>query len=115
MKKSTIVAYAICAAADVFLARFELHTNDAGVVALLIVLFTLVLGCVHPKYAWQWALFVGPIVPAADILFRSVRVGSQNLEGLGLLAVFVVLLGLAGSYSGVFLRRRISALDRRAG
>lgn len=115
MDFQSVAAYLLCAAADVFLARFELHTDDAGVGALFIVLFTFVLGCLHSRRAWQWALLVGPAVPAADLLFRRNAATIHNLESLGLLAGFVIALGLVGSYAGVFLRRGVSAVTGRAG
>lgn len=115
MKPTFIAAYSFCAAADIFLAHFELHTDDAGVVALFIILITFTLGCLHPRRAWHWALLVGPSVPVADFLFGRAPATAHNLANLGVLAGFVVVLGLVGSYSGVFLRRGISAVTGRAG
>jgi hypothetical protein len=113
MKRASILAYLFCIAADVFLTRFELHTDDAGIVALFIVVFTFILGCLHSRHAWQWALLVGPCVPAADFLWGPAPITTHNLENLGVLAGFVIALGLVGSYSGVFLRRGISAVTGR--
>jgi hypothetical protein len=104
MKATTIAAWLFWLPAAAFLGFFELYTDDAGVEALCILLIALVLGCLHPRRAWQWALLVGPCVPAADLLFGT---PGRSPHGADLLLVtgFVVLLGLAGSYTGVLVRR----------
>jgi hypothetical protein len=59
MKATTLACYLFCTAADAFLGRYELHTDDTGVEVFFILLATFVLGCWHPRRAWQWALLVG--------------------------------------------------------
>lgn len=97
--------YSFCFIAMALLARYELRTDDAGIVAGLIVVITFVLGCLHPRHAWQWALLVGPAVPAADLLFRS-----ASPRDMLLLTGFVLVLGFAGSYAGVVARKVIGAV-----
>ncbi len=106
-----IAAYLFCLAAGAFLARFELRTDDAGVEVFLILLATFLLGCIHPRHAWRWALLVGPWVPGAQFFFGS---GAQSLSSLGLLLGFVIAVGLAGSYAGALLRKAVSVV-RQAG
>ncbi len=98
--KTAIAAYALCLAAGAFLARFELHTDDTGVEVFLILAVTFLLGCLHPRRAWQWALLVGAWIPAADLAF-----GRQGLRGAALLMAFVSAVGFVGSYAGAFARR----------
>src|ERR1019366_9548879 len=64
-----IPAWLLFLAAMLFLGRFELHTDDSGVVAFLVLLFAFLLGCLHPRRAWLWSM-TGWSVPAAD-LFRG--------------------------------------------
>jgi hypothetical protein len=97
-----ILAYALWIPAALFLGYFELHTDDAGVEVFCLLLITFLLGTLHPRHAWQWALLVGPAIPAAELLF-----GHPPSPPALLLAV-VVAVGLAGSYAGALLRKAIS-------
>ena len=106
--KTKVAAYVFCCAAGAFLARFDLRTDDTGVEALFILAATFVLGCLHPRRAWQWALLVGPCAPAAELVFGT----HPNLKDLPLIALFVIALGLAGSYAGVMLRKMASGAAR---
>ena len=108
--KNTIAAYVFCLAAGLFLANFELHTDDTGVEVIYIVLITFVLGCWQPGNAWQWALLVGPWAPAADawqLKFGTVKPDLSHTGGLLLLTVVVIALGMAGSYAGALLRKGV--------
>jgi hypothetical protein len=112
MRISTLACYGFCLIGGAFLAYFELHTDDTGIEVFLILLLTFVLGCWHPRNAWQWALLVGPCAPAAD-LFQTMR-GKAVTEihspgGLATVAAVVILIGLAGSYAGALLRKGISS------
>jgi hypothetical protein len=108
MKLTNIAAYVLWIAAAAFLMRFELHSDDAGVIAFFILLATCLLGSLHPRRAWQWALLVGPAVPAADLIFGSPH-SPFSLSETVKLFVFVVVIGLAGAYLGVLLRKTVSA------
>ena len=112
MKISSIAAYLFCLAVGLFLARFELHTDDTGVEVFFILLFTFVLGCWHPRHAWQWALLVGPWAPAADVWelnFGTAKPALEHTGGLLLVTGVVIGLGLAGSYAGALLRKGVRA------
>jgi hypothetical protein len=99
MKAATIACYAFALAVGAFLGRFELHTDDTGVEVCFILLATFLLGCWHPRHAWQWALLVGAWIPGADLIFKP----SQT--GLPAIAAVVLVIGLAGSYTGALLRK----------
>ena len=109
MRASTLACYGFCAAAGLFLGRYELHTDDTGVEVFFILLATFVLGFWHPRRAWQWALLVGPCAPLADWLFKS----SQT--GLAAIIAFVIAIGLVGSYAGALLRKGIGQPAGHAG
>lgn len=104
MKLSALLAYAFWLPAILFLGYFELHTDDTGVEVGLLLVITFLLGTLHPRHAWQWALLVGPVIPAAQLLFGH----SQAGRGMALVLLFVVALGLAASYTGALLRRAVS-------
>jgi hypothetical protein len=109
MKVSTLACYAFCLAAGAFLGRYELHTDDTGVEVFFILLATFVLGCWHPRRAWQWALLVGPCAPAADWIFKA---GQTGLLGI---TAAVIAFGLVGTYAGVFFRKGIAVSAGHAG
>jgi hypothetical protein len=111
MKNLTAMsAYLFCLAAMIFLGRFELHTDDSGVVVFFVLVITFILGCLHPRRAWLWAL-AGLCVPAADLFWGPSSPDLNHPSGPLMLALFVTSLGLAGSYSGVLLRKIIT--DKR--
>lgn len=109
---ATIAAYLIALAVGAFLGRFELHTDDTGVEVGVLFLATFVLGLLHPRHAWQWAVLVALWIPAAELVFRRPPVNSSSL----LVAAFVLCVGLAGSYLGALVRGAASAgFSGRAG
>jgi hypothetical protein len=95
-------AYFFCVAAMLFLGRFELHSDDTGVIVFFILAFTFMLGFALPRRALLWAL-TGLCVPAADILW-----GSTKIPGFYWIPVFVTFVGLAGSYAGVAFRKMLA-------
>ena len=97
-------AWLLFLAALLFLGRLELHTDDSGVVAVVVLGAAFVLSCLHPGRAWLWSL-TGWSVPAADLLRGSPAPDVHHIPGPLLLLAFLTALGLAGSYSGVLFRR----------
>ena len=102
---NNIAAYLFCLAAGVFLGRFELHTDDAGVEVAFLLFFTFLLGCWHPRNAWQWALLVGLWIPAAELVFSRSPLNASSAA----VACFVLAIGLGGSYLGVLARKALAA------
>jgi len=105
MKLTGILAYVFWIPAVLFLGRFELHTDDTGVEIGLLLLITFILGSLHPRHAWQWALLVGPAIPATQCLFGHPQPGV-----IAVLLPLVIVLGLVGSYAGAGIRRAITSL-----
>lgn len=104
MKLTGILAYVFWLPAILFLARYDLHTDDTGIEVGFLLLITFILGSLHPQHSWQWALMVGPVIPAAELLFGNPPPGAGTL----ILLAVVTALGLAGSYAGAGVRRVIS-------
>ena len=102
MKLTGIMAYVFWIPAVLFLGRYELRTDDTGVELFFVLLITFILGSLHPRHAWQWALLVGPCIPAAEWIFGHPQPGVMPV-----VLLIVVVLGLAGSYAGAGLRRVI--------
>ena len=115
MKLTTVAAYVFWVIAAAFLMRFELRTDDSGVVVLFILAITFVLGLLHPRHAWQWALLVGPCVPAAHLIFGSQGTDLTDVKSFALLLGFVTVVGLVGSYAGVLARKALAPLVGQPG
>ena len=98
---TNVAAYVFCLASGAFLGHFELHTDDTGVEIGLLLIATFILGCWHPRHAWQWPLLVGLWIPAAELIFRRPPVNASSFG----VAAFVLAVGLAGSYLGVLVRK----------
>jgi hypothetical protein len=107
MKLTTVAAYLLCLTGGAFLGRFDLHTDDTGVEVFFLIVITFLLGFLHPRRAWQWSLLVPLWIPAAEVFFGRAR--PPLTWSTLLLACFVCLVGLGGSYAGVAFRRMISA------
>lgn len=71
--------------------------DDTGISAGMILLMTGLLGFIHPKNAWQWALAVGVWIP----LFGIVSQGNVA-------AVLALGVGIVGAYAGAIARRAIT-------
>jgi len=104
-KRMTWIAYLLCAISMVLLFRFESGSDDAGVVSGMIVLMTFMLGFIRPRRAWQWPLLIGLGVPGAHLASGGEVPPVAGIPGLVVLAVFVLAMGLAGTYAGVLARR----------
>ena len=71
--------------------------DDTGVTAVMVFTSCGILGAIHPRRAWQWALAVGLWIPALGIALH------QNYESWAALAV-----ALVGAYAGKLINRAIS-------
>jgi hypothetical protein len=101
---TALAAFALGLAAAIFLGRFELHSDDPSVEVFFILLFTFILGCWFPKRAWLVSL-LGLSVPIAELVWGQPRPSLNHTSGLAMLAGFVALIGIVGSYSGVLTRK----------
>jgi len=78
-------------------ATTEIYTDDTGVEVAFLLAITFILGLLHPRRAWQWALMVGPALPIADLI-----TGTPAPKGLVLVLIAI---GLVGAYAGALLRK----------
>ena len=105
MSKTALTAYLFWLACCAFLARFELHTDDTGIEAGLLLLFSFALGCFYPRRAWLWAM-LGLSIPAAELIWGHAQFPTQGSQLL--VAGFVLGVGAMGSFLGAFLRKALS-------
>jgi len=110
MKSLKIHVLALFVVMVLFLGRFELHSDDAGMVVFFTLLFAFVLAYLQPAWARLWAL-VGLCVPLAHIVIRPglVVVEPQpahlSTVDFALIAILMVAVGSTGSFLGTRIRR----------
>ena len=110
MRSLKLHVFVLFAVMMLFLARFELRTDDAGMVVLLTGLFAFVLGYLNPAQAKLWAL-VGVCVPLVHVVVRpgtfiiEPQRGPGSMAGLALLGLLMLAVGATGSYLGIRARR----------
>ena len=90
--------------------RYELHTDDTGVEVALLLFIAGVLGFLHPRHAWMWALLTGPSIPLAQVLFGK----APAFPALLLLGTVTTAISLAGSYAGALLSRALRLATNRS-
>lgn len=87
----------------------QIRLGDLLVTALFVMVCTMLLGSLRPRWAWRWTVIVGVCIPlvqlGAYLLMREVPYRAQVWEsGLGFLT------GIAGAYSGAFGRKAVEEL-----
>jgi hypothetical protein len=87
----------------------QIRLGDLLITALFVLLSTMVLGSLRPRWPWRWTLIVGFGVPLmqliAYLLIREWEYRAQMWEaGLGFLT------GIAGAYCGAFGRKAVEEL-----
>jgi hypothetical protein len=117
MKVVPTACYGFSLLVGLFLVFYELNSDDTGLEVIFILMATFLLGCVHPRNAWQWALLIGPWAPAADLVQRLTH-HAPRVEMHGSLlsvALAVVVIGLVGSYAGALVRKAVATVAGLAG
>jgi hypothetical protein len=90
--------------------------KEVTVTVLLLFTVTFLLGMAQPRGAWRWPLLVNLWVPILSLAGPWVGLAEASLDMprtipsyLGLTA-FVIVIGLAGAYAGVLVRRTLGHL-----
>ena len=102
----TLAAFACALAAVLFLGRFELHSDDTGVEVAFVLLFTFILGYWQPKRAWIFSL-IGLSIPLAELVW-----GAPSLKKAALIGLFVMVISVTGSVTGVLARRMMAPVPK---
>jgi len=77
--------------------------NDLLFTALLVVMASMLLGMLRPRWPWRWVVVVGISIPLTELaayLFLSVKPARAQVYG-SFLAFFP---GIAGAYGGAVVR-----------
>src|ERR1017187_2933268 len=98
-----------------FLARVELTSDDAGIIAGLIFLSACALALLQPRHAWRWGLIIGLAIPAAElyaIYFGTPRSGLSAPKGWAGVMAITLAIAMAGAYIGAGVRKLIGLFTR---
>ena len=106
-----IAAYVLFLTILILLGRYELRTDDTGMVVFFILLSAFVLTWMNPERRWLWSL-VGWCVPAAEQFWGRPLPGLPDLKSRLLLLAFVTGVGLVGSFAASLLRRTTTLLPK---
>ncbi len=88
-------------------AWFDLHTDDDGIIAGMLLLFGAVLGMGRPAGAWRWALALGACVPIGEFL-NVALVSRPATMAQALSSLVAIIFAFAGVYAGAWMRRSSS-------
>lgn len=87
----------LCAA---WLCKADLHTDDTGIVAGLVLIFAAVCTFADPQWPWLWALFWGLCIPLTELMVLGPKRGLPALLALVPAAI--------GALLGYLLHRALS-------
>ena len=107
--RSDLPFYVLAVGLGVGAGLLEVRLEDLLVTALFVIVSTMVLGFLRPKWPWRWTAIVGVCIPLVRIwayTFRSEQVNRAQVweAGLGFLT------GIAGAYCGAFTHKVIHEL-----
>lgn len=98
-------------AAGLLVAWFDLHTDDSGVIAGLLLIFGGMLGLGRPIGAWKWALALGSVTPLLELANATLVPHPEPLSQA--FASFISLaFAFVGVYAGAWLRRASNLRDK---
>jgi hypothetical protein len=116
MMRSDFPFYVMAALLGVAAGFLEIRMEDLLVTALFVMVSTMALGFLRPRWPWRWTVIVGVCVPLVRFwayTFRTEPASRAQVweAGLGFLT------GIAGAYCGAFTHKVIHELfhpDREA-
>lgn len=99
-----IAAYLLFVTILILLGRYELRTDDTGMVVFFILVSAFILTWMNPQRRWLWS-FVGWCVPAAEQFWGEPLPGLPDLKSRLMLLAFVTFVGFLGSFAAALLKR----------
>jgi hypothetical protein len=98
----SFLAWVLAAGLCAFLVRFELHTDDAGVLLGFLILSGALAALLDPRRPWRWGLLPGAAILLADLWAGRVGPPWWNLPAIGAIATAAA---MTGAYAAAFVRR----------
>ncbi len=88
----------------------DVHVMAVQVPAAFVLLAAGALGFLHPRHAWQWALFIGMGIPCAHWLLDALGMAQPYpISPWYSMVVLPLLFGLVAAYAGAGLRNILRA------
>ena len=106
-----IAAYVLFLTILILLGRYELRTDDTGMVVFFILLSAFVLTWMNPERRWLWSV-VGWCVPVAEQFWGKPLSGLPDLKSRLFLLAFVTVVGLGGSFAASLVKRTTALLPK---
>ena len=101
--------YVLAALAGIGIGWVDVVVDDLPLTALLVVMASMLLGIVRPRWPWRWAVMVGIFIPLEEFAAYALRtVKPTRAQVYGSLLAFLP--GIVGAYVGAFLRQAIGNL-----
>lgn len=83
--------------------------NDLLFTALLVVMASMLLGILRPRWPWRWVVVVGVSIPLTELAaYRWLSVKPTRAQVYGSFLAFFP--GIAGAYGGAVVRRVVDNL-----
>lgn len=84
----------------------DLHNTDVQMPAMLLIVFSALLGFLHPRHAWQWALLIGLSIPVgyAIATANGYHVPYPAPSSRASIVFLPLAFAIAGAYGGAWLR-----------
>jgi ABC-type multidrug transport system permease subunit len=101
--------YGLAALCGIAAGWADVVINDLLFTALLVVMASMLLGILRPRWPWRWVVIVGISIPLTELAaYRLLSVKPTRAQVYGSLLAFFP--GIAGAYGGAVVRRVVENL-----
>ncbi len=104
----TTASWLVAAVLCLFLARYDLRTDDTGVELVFLIMAGAILALIDPRRPWRWGLLLGGTIVAAEIYNRIFGVPRSSLGGwwgYALVGLVTITAGSIGAFAAAGVRR----------
>jgi hypothetical protein len=96
--------YVLAALAGIGIGWVNVAVDDLPLTALLVVMASMLLAFLRPRWPWRWAVMVAIFISLEE--FRAYALGTVKPTRAQIYESFLAFLpGIVGAYMGAFLRR----------
>lgn len=108
-RQSDLPIYFLAALSGIATGWLDVAVDDLLFTALLVLITSMLLGVLRPRWPWRWAVMVGMSIPLTELaayLIRTVKPTQAQVYG----SFLTLLPGIAGAYGGAVVRGVINNL-----
>jgi len=110
--QSDVPFYVLAASAGMGIGWADVTVNDVLFTALLVLMASMLLGLLRPRWPWRWVIVVGVFIPLTELaayLILTVKPTRAQVYG----SFLASLPGIAGAYGGSLMRGAVDNLRQR--